>query len=601
MSDYLELLSDQVHHDMMACIGCNDCLMACPLPESRNVTIAELNHGVLAEQITAQNVVDFVTRCTQCQQCVPACPADLRRADIVLWNKMKVERDTPNRVLPLQAGEHVVDSQWTVDALAQRLAKLTLFEGVDPVMLRGILLSVTIRRLGPGDVLVEAGDYHERLLVVLEGALEQTAGDHAGANIRILMLGPGSFHGYMAVMSNVREPFTISAVGESTIVEFTKASVVRLMKEASSFDQTMQTLYARNAVWNQTRSSPMFALLPEDEMEQLLNQAAFRVLTAGEILYKEGDHPSDMYIVRGGFLRVARRFGDKERVLQYFRDGDVAGASALIFVTAQSTTVSANTRSEVIQIPGKAIRELLGRRPDLREELAQAAQRSEQFLNESTKRPETPKANPTAHMTSIEGLLEEGVIQGHHVLMINTAICTNCGNCVDACERRHGFSRLDRSGLQMGDLLFPTACRHCEDPKCLLCSVSGIVREPNGEIRIHPENCIGCGACAERCPYGNINLHDRDERSKGPIDRVLSLLRNDESHDDIHQANEKGNRVAVKCDLCAGYDNYACVRGCPVGAAMRADPVELFGRSDLLIGLETDRPHGIETPGKAKT
>jgi hypothetical protein len=28
------------------------------------------------------------------------------------------------------------------------------------------------------------------------------------------------------------------------------------------------------------------------------------------------------------------------------------------------------------------------------------------------------------------------------------------------------------------------------------------------------------------------------------------------------------------------------VHACPVGAAMRVDPVEVFGRNDVLIGLE---------------
>jgi Fe-S-cluster-containing hydrogenase component 2 len=44
--------------------------------------------------------------------------------------------------------------------------------------------------------------------------------------------------------------------------------------------------------------------------------------------------------------------------------------------------------------------------------------------------------------------------------------------------------------------------------------------------------------------------------------------------------------VAVKCDLCEGYDDYACVRACPVGAAMRIDPVLEFKREDLNIGVE---------------
>ena len=143
----------------------------------------------------------------------------------------------------------------------------------------------------------------------------------------------------------------------------------------------------------------------------------------------------------------------------------------------------------------------------------------------------------------------------------------------------------------MGDLLFPTACRHCEDPVCLLCSVNGIVREPDGEIRIVPDNCIGCGACAERCPYGNINMHSRAKKQRNRVHELLNFFtgRTDIVQDeDIHSAEAKGNRVAVKCDLCAGYEDYACVTGCPVGAAMRVMPTDIFGRSDVVVGLEAD-------------
>src|ERR687896_608646 len=103
--DFIQELRETVRHDTMACIGCNDCLIACPLPESRAVTIAELNQAVTEEEIRAHNVMEFVLKCTQCQQCVPVCPADLSRADIVLWNKMKVESVAPDRPLPLKVGE----------------------------------------------------------------------------------------------------------------------------------------------------------------------------------------------------------------------------------------------------------------------------------------------------------------------------------------------------------------------------------------------------------------------------------------------------------------------------------------------------------------
>ena len=95
---------------------------------------------------------------------------------------------------------------------------------------------------------------------------------------------------------------------------------------------------------------------------------------------------------------------------------------------------------------------------------------------------------------------------------------------LDACGRRHGQSRLQLRGLQLDNLLFPTACRHCEDPVCLLCSVNGIVRIPSGEITIVDDNCIGCGACAERCPYGNISMHPVATTEHGFVWNLLDLV-----------------------------------------------------------------------------
>lgn len=577
----MEQLRERVYEDVMSCIGCNDCLLACPLEESRTVTIAELNQAALRETITSQNVIDFVMACTQCQQCVPVCPADLRRADIVLWNQLKVQTVTPDRVIPLQAGERIVDSRWTVDSLARDLAGFPLFRGVDPVPLRRVLLGVTVRRLAEGELLVHEGDYYERLLVVLEGSVEQTAEEAGGGRRRILVLGEGTFHGYMGVLGGSREPYSLSARTESTVVEFTKATVVRLMQESEVFRETIETLYRDKAVWTHVRSSPVIGALPEEEVEQMLGRAELRTLAPGELLYREGERAAAINMVRSGFLRVARRFGDDERVLQYFHEGDVCGVSAVLFGGVHTATVSANTRAEVITIPAEALTDLLRRTPETRKKLVEEVAKSEEALGSTAKRPPS-RGRPSEHVMSLEGLLDDGVVQGREVLVINTAICTNCNNCVDACERRHGHSRLDRSGLQMGDLLFPTACRHCEDPVCLMCSVNGIIREPDGEIRIVIDSCIGCGACAERCPYGNINMHPR-QKKRQPLS-VLSLLGRDP--DDIHEPGAKVERVAVKCDLCFGYSDYACVTGCPVGAAMRIDPVAAFGRTDLVVGLE---------------
>ena len=579
--DFFEALRSEVEREIMACIGCNDCLLACPLPEAKQVTIAQLNHAVLDERIVSADVIGFVQACTQCQQCVPVCPADLHRADIVLYNKLKVEEVAADREMPLQVGPNITGSGWSLDVLANHVASLPLFEGVEPEVLRRMLQSTTLRRLEPRDVLVREGEFHERLFVVLDGSVEQTTSSTSSDRTRILLLGPGSFHGELAVMGNQEETYTITCVLPATVLEFPKATVFRLMNEAPTFKRTMEDLYQRRAIWTHARTSPLLAALPEEAVEDLLSKAQFRVLRPGTVVFREGDQPGDLHLVRTGFLRVARRFGSDERVLQYFREGDVFGAVALLFNQLQSATVSANTRTEIVTIPGAAVTALLERSPDLRKTLIAESTKAEELILQagSAPRPD-PKDRATSMMMSLEGLVDRGVMQGHEVLLIDTSICTDCNNCVDACGRRHGYSRIERTGLQLGNMLFPSACRHCEDPVCLLCSVNGIVREPDGEIRIVPDNCIGCGACAERCPYDNIQMHELAGHEGGFLSKLFHRTQEPSAEEALKQ------RIAVKCDLCAGYDYYACVHACPVGAAMRVDPVEVFGRSDLLIGLE---------------
>ena len=48
----------------------------------------------------------------------------------------------------------------------------------------------------------------------------------------------------------------------------------------------------------------------------------------------------------------------------------------------------------------------------------------------------------------------------------------------------------------------------------MLCSRAGIARLPNGEVYI-TESCIGCGICAERCPYGAISIGNVEEEAIG--------------------------------------------------------------------------------------
>ena len=159
----------------------------------------------------------------------------------------------------------------------------------------------------------------------------------------------------------------------------------------------------------------------------------------------------------------------------------------------------------------------------------------------------------------------------------------------------------------VGNISIATACRQCQDPVCLLCSRAGIARRPGGEVYI-TESCIGCGICAERCPYDNISIISlTDERANQPASdslwqRFNTLLNKGYGKEfgkkslpmaptpltpstprQLEGYDRMVKKIAVKCDLCAGYGNQACIQACPTGAAFRVQPLTFFGSTEAIL------------------
>src|SRR6186713_1189381 len=207
MTSYADKLGTRVQEQTLACIGCNDCMLACPVAESRGVTIAELNAAVRLPVIARPNVIAFLNACTQCKQCVPACPADLNRAEMVLFNKLKVEDAVPNHELLLSTQSSTAPSGWTLDRLAQGLSTLELFRSANLQGLRRLIQKSTLRLLSEGEELAREGEFYERLAVVLNGSLVQTSTGAKGELLYLVVLGPGSFFGEVGVLGDCPESY----------------------------------------------------------------------------------------------------------------------------------------------------------------------------------------------------------------------------------------------------------------------------------------------------------------------------------------------------------------------------------------------------------
>jgi len=90
---------------------------------------------------------------------------------------------------------------------------------------------------------------------------------------------------------------------------------------------------------------------------------------------------------------------------------------------------------------------------------------------------------------------------------------------------------------ESGRLSFALQCRHCSDAPCIEACIGGAMHRDPATMAVvcDEDRCLGCWSCVMVCPAGAVTPG-------------------------------KDNKVASKCDLCAGDSTPVCVENCPNGA-----------------------------------
>ncbi|MEP7181656.1 MAG: cyclic nucleotide-binding domain-containing protein [Betaproteobacteria bacterium] len=459
------------------------------------------------------------------------------------------------------------------DGLAIIQRNVPLLSTITTLQLREFLLDSEIRTPAEGEVLFERNDYSNTFYSIVEGEVFVEIG--AGTpQARQTRLGTGQFFGELGLVSGRRRAATVKAGKGAVLVETPRRSMVKLIASVDAVRYAVDLVFLKRAV-----RAYLSQDLSDDDLDALVEGANLKRYGNGDVLFKEGDPPDGLYLVRRGSVTIERRVGGHDVVLAYVAAGNYVGEMSLIADAPRMATIRASVATEAIVLDGAHFKQVMERMPALREEV------QGRFLDRI-------RANVAAESQSGKGgiityLMEQGVGEATDVLLIDESLCIRCDNCEKACADTHGgTSRLNReAGPTYAQLHVPTSCRHCEHPHCMKeCPPDAIHRAPNGEVFIN-DTCIGCGNCERNCPYGVIQMAPLNPGRSPPS--LLSWLFLGQGPEPGREPTvyAKGQvKKAVKCDMCKGLaGGAACVRACPTGAALRVSPEKFL---DYASGVE---------------
>ncbi len=107
------------------------------------------------------------------------------------------------------------------------------------------------------------------------------------------------------------------------------------------------------------RKIPLFASLPDEDLQSLCQIVREYHLPAGEVLFEEGSIGDMAYVIREGEVEIIKVSQKREILLAKRGPGEVFGEIALVFDSPRTATVRARTDTDLVGIGREDLRKLL--------------------------------------------------------------------------------------------------------------------------------------------------------------------------------------------------------------------------------------------------
>jgi len=570
--------SPSIAVDFDACILCDRCIRGCS--EIRhNFVLGRMGKGGQAGIAFDNNLPMGNSSCVSCGECMVSCPTG------ALTNKVATS--------PAFARGADVEQ-----VKVEELEALPVFKGVSGTFLSLNKGAVVRRRFKRGDVICREGEYGSTAFYILQGkarvsistpiAHVKTQGGARGFFTKLTSalaqrqqdkregeadqqfipidapvdlsyenpvaeLGPGDLFGEMTCMNLYPRSATVRAETDCVMLEMLR-NVLDIMQRNKNFRAQLENSYRQRALDSHLRGVPVFASLTNEFIASLRDKVELIRYSPGQVICRQGEMADSFYLVRIGFVKVTQAHPGGEMVLAYLSRGDYFGEIGLLAEDVRTATCTALDHVELVKVSGEDFKRMMEQFPEIRKRLEAVEKQRIQQNRETLSLVQT---------VPLDSFLAQGLMEAQSLLLLDLEKCTRCDACVRACADAHdGVTRLVRDGLRFDHYLVATSCRQCRDPLCMVGCPVGSIRRRNSLEVIIEDWCIGCGLCANNCPYGNINLHPFEVMVEDPErpGRKKAVMK----------------QKACGCDLCTEHAEPSCVYACPHDAAHRVDPSKYF-------------------------
>lgn len=263
---------------------------------------------------------------------------------------------------------------------------IPLFSALSYSTLIDLINQLELVELTPGQVLFRRGDPAEAMYVITDGSIHAEFETPSGSSIVLEELNEGDFFGEIGLLSDQPRQALVRAQNHCRLLCLQRNVVARLMETDPTFLLTLVEFLRQRLVAHLLQTSPLFAVLPEDERRDLAERFDFLEIDEDTALLEPGQRPAGMYVLLAG---SALAFGTKGRSrLTRLEPGAIFGEGPLLRNETSDMEVVTTSKCFALCLAADKFRVLMMTHPPV-----------------------------LAYVSSLEPMVEDGPYLGDHVTL----------------------------------------------------------------------------------------------------------------------------------------------------------------------------------------
>jgi serine/threonine protein kinase/CRP-like cAMP-binding protein len=285
------------------------------------------------------------------------------------------------------------------DAAPFPASPVPLFESLGPIELARLAMTLRVRHVGPGQVVIREGDAGDSLFAVGRGRLvvycapgkpepdTSTVGDaddfddptsievslkalknsSEAGRVYLAGLADGDFFGEFSFLAERARSATVETINECVLIEIDREAVDEITRHDPEFVEPLTQFYKERVVELMMAKSPVFSLLEPHDRRALLDRSALVEFKDEELIVEEGTLNDHLYFIKRGEVEVFRNDAEGTSIfINKLGQGQFFGEISALKGTPRTVSVRAMGDVSLFRIDRGALLDIVDRQPRLK-------------------------------------------------------------------------------------------------------------------------------------------------------------------------------------------------------------------------------------------